>query len=96
MPGKREASIVSCYYGLNGNPPFTLDGQEHFINAKIGIATYPQDGDDVDTLLRNAEAAMYQIDRSSKKNFQFYSADMNASASRKLFLESQLYLFKRN
>jgi diguanylate cyclase (GGDEF)-like protein len=70
--------------------PFTIDGQEVFISGKIGIAVYPQDGEDVDTLIKNAEAAMHHAKQSDSEDFRFYSTSMNANAARKLSLEGLL------
>jgi diguanylate cyclase (GGDEF)-like protein/PAS domain S-box-containing protein len=70
--------------------PFRLDGQEIFITASIGISVYPSDGLDVDTLLKNADSAMYHAKNQGKDNYQFFSPSMNASSLHKLTLENQL------
>jgi diguanylate cyclase (GGDEF)-like protein len=54
--------------------PFILQGQECFITASIGISIYPQDGQDEQTLERNADTAMYQVKEAGRNNFRFYSA----------------------
>ncbi len=69
---------------------YDLEGTVVSISPSIGISLYPADGRDVDTLLKNADAAMYHAKRSGKNNFQFYSADMNAQASQRLALEAAL------
>ena len=60
------------------------------ISASIGIAAFPADGEDADTLLRNADAAMYHAKQQGRNNFQFYTASMNAVALQRLILEAKL------
>nr|WP_255840544.1 EAL domain-containing protein [Pseudomonas benzenivorans] len=70
--------------------PFILEGREFFVTASIGIALSPQDGDELSQLMKNADTAMYHAKERGKNNFQFYQADMNASALERLELESDL------
>jgi len=70
--------------------PFVLSGREFFVTASIGIALSPQDGDDISQLMKNADTAMYHAKERGKNNFQFYQAEMNASALERLELESDL------
>lgn len=71
--------------------PFSLEGHELFISASLGIAIYPIDGNDVDTLLKNADTAMYHAKALGKNNFQFYEQRMNSAALEKLTLENHLH-----
>ena len=70
--------------------PLVIDSQECPLTASIGIATYPDDGADVQTLLKNADIAMYRAKGAGKNNFQFYSARMNIHTIERLGLESRL------
>jgi diguanylate cyclase (GGDEF)-like protein len=70
--------------------PFLLDRHEVFITASIGIAIYPSDGEDVDSLLKNADTAMYHAKDQGKNNFQFYKQSMGATAFERLNLENSL------
>ncbi len=70
--------------------PFVLLGQEFRVTGSVGIATYPQDGLDEQTLTKNADIAMYHAKEQGKNNFQFYSARMNAESLERLTLESSL------
>ena len=70
--------------------PFILEGREFFVTASIGIALAPQDGNELSQLMKNADTAMYHAKERGKNNFQFYQADMNASALERLELESDL------
>jgi predicted signal transduction protein with EAL and GGDEF domain len=70
--------------------PFGVAGQEVFVSASIGLALYPLDGEDGETLIKNAGAAMHFAKDQGRDNYQFYSRAMNATALEKLSLESQL------
>ncbi len=72
--------------------PFVLGGHEVVITGSVGIAAFPSDGDDADTLLRNADAAMYHAKEEGRNNYQFYTASMNAVALQRLILENRLRL----
>ncbi|HEV8136854.1 MAG TPA: EAL domain-containing protein [Pyrinomonadaceae bacterium] len=69
---------------------FELNGQELFATASVGISLFPLDGDDGQTLLKNAGAALYKAKRSGGANYQFYTADIHDRASRRLSLETTL------
>ena len=70
--------------------PFKLYDQEVFITSSVGIAAYPDDGRDVNSLLKNAHSAMYYAKESGRNNFQFYEKSMNKSAYNRLILENEL------
>ncbi|HJV87524.1 MAG TPA: EAL domain-containing protein [Noviherbaspirillum sp.] len=70
--------------------PFMIDGQEMFVTASIGIACYPADGHDADTLLKNADVAMYRAKQRGRNTYQFFTADMNTRAFEQLLLENSL------
>jgi diguanylate cyclase (GGDEF)-like protein/PAS domain S-box-containing protein len=70
--------------------PFDIDGREVYTSASIGIAVHPMDGSDVDTLLRNADAAMYDAKERGRNNFQFYADAMNLRTARRLDIENNL------
>ncbi|MEO7795335.1 MAG: EAL domain-containing protein [Thermoanaerobaculia bacterium] len=70
--------------------PFVLLGQEFRVTGSVGIATYPQDGADEQTLTKNADIAMYKAKELGKNNFQFYSPAINSESLERLTLESSL------
>jgi len=70
--------------------PMYLEGVELFSSASIGIAVYPMDGRDVDSLLRNADTAMYAAKELGRNNYQFFSARMNDQIKEKLRMEGRL------
>ncbi len=67
-----------------------IQRQEIIPQMSIGIAMYPQDGADADTLLRSADAAMYAAKHQGKHHFAFYDAKMTEAASRRMELETEL------
>src|SRR5688572_12390914 len=70
--------------------PMTIEGKELYVSCSAGIALYPQDGADVDTLLKNADAAMYRAKEHGRNNFQFYTSEMNERVNERLALENAL------
>jgi diguanylate cyclase (GGDEF)-like protein len=70
--------------------PIRVAGQEIFVNASIGIAIYPDDGEDLETLLMHADTAMYKAKEHGGSSYQAYSRTMNASALQRLALENAL------
>lgn len=72
------------------NLPFNIQGKELHIGASIGIAAYPEDGDNMETLLKNSDIAMYHAKESGRGNYQFFSAEMNEHATEKQALISSL------
>ena len=70
--------------------PFRIGGHEIFVNASIGIAVYPFDGKDIETLLMHADTAMYKAKEQGGNSYQAYSRSMNATALQRLTLENSL------
>ena len=68
-----------------------LEGQELHVTASIGIALYPQDGDNADQLIKNADAAMYKSKELGKNQFHLYKPDMNSKIMERLNFETGLY-----
>ncbi len=70
--------------------PFFLEGNEVVVTASIGIAVFPADGDDTDTLFKNADLAMYHAKSLGKNTYQYYTESMNQSARERLTVENDL------
>ena len=70
--------------------PFQVSERELFISTSIGIAFYPDDGKDVETLLKNADTAMYKAKEVGKNTFRYYASDMNRKAKERMRLENKL------
>jgi diguanylate cyclase (GGDEF)-like protein len=72
--------------------PLTIEGHEFFLTCSIGVSSYPVDGEDVETLIKHADIAMYRAKQTGRNNFQFYTAKMNEQALERLRLEGDLRL----
>jgi diguanylate cyclase (GGDEF)-like protein len=70
--------------------PFEIGGREVFAGASIGIAMFPEDGEDAETLLRNADTAMYEAKARGRNNMQFFTAALSEASARRLALENRL------
>jgi len=70
--------------------PFEIAGHEIYIGASIGIAVYPDAGEDIEALIKNADIAMYRIKSSGKNGSILFNAEMNGSVTRRHSLEQDL------
>jgi diguanylate cyclase (GGDEF)-like protein len=70
--------------------PFIIAGNEHFLNASIGIALYPEDGKSAEELLRNADTAMYRAKEGGRGRFVYFEERMNVAAVARVNLERDL------
>ncbi len=86
----QAAAVVAQRVIDNISSPFYLAGTELYVTASIGIAIHPQDGKDIDTLLINADAAMYHAKKVGKNNFQSYRESLCAGGMERLVLENDL------
>jgi len=71
--------------------PYVFDGKEMHSSPSIGIAVYPDDGEDGPTLMKNADIAMYHAKDHGRNNVQYFTPAMNAAASERLGLENDLH-----
>ncbi len=69
----------------------TVQGREIYIGSSVGIALFPKDGEDTQTLLKNADAAMYRAKQHDKGGFRFYTEDLNRDALQWLELKQELH-----
>ncbi|WP_228893484.1 bifunctional diguanylate cyclase/phosphodiesterase [Pseudoduganella aquatica] len=93
VPGIRsieEASRVAEKIIESLAVPFPLEGRMLHITPSIGICVYPDDGEDVETLMRHADGAMYHAKASGRNNYQFFTPKMNVSAAQRFELENSL------
>ena len=70
--------------------PFPAGGHALSVQASIGVALFPHDGDDPDTLLKHADAALSRVKEQGRGHYQFFTTDMNRAAFERLVLETQL------
>jgi predicted signal transduction protein with EAL and GGDEF domain len=73
------------------NRPFSLNGQDYYSSTSIGIALYPTDGEDMETLIKNADTAMYKAKESGKNGYMFCSPSMKNQAVETVKLTNNLY-----
>jgi diguanylate cyclase (GGDEF)-like protein/PAS domain S-box-containing protein len=71
--------------------PFNIQDHQLHVRCSIGIAVYPKDGETAETLIKNADAALYRTKQKGKNNYNFYTSTMNAEASEMLRLETFLH-----
>ena len=76
--------------------PFDLDGYEVFTTASIGITVYPEDGPDAETLVKNADAAMYSAKDSGRSGYHFYTRAIYDQAMTAMRMESRLRSAREN
>ena len=70
--------------------PHEVDGAELHVSCSVGIAVYPDDGSEIEALMRNADAAMYQAKSSGRNNAQFFTAQMALHANERMSIENDL------
>jgi diguanylate cyclase (GGDEF)-like protein/PAS domain S-box-containing protein len=73
------------------NGAFVVDGTELVATASIGIVSYPEDGECVTSLLKNAEAAMYQAKKNGKNTIEYYTREFNSRLMERFELETKLH-----
>ncbi len=70
--------------------PLTIDGNEIFVTTSIGVSLYPGDGRDAETLIKNADTAMYQAKEDGRRTYQFFEPAMNVRAVERQSIEGSL------
>ncbi|MGZ5072151.1 MAG: EAL domain-containing protein [Usitatibacter sp.] len=86
----RNASIVAQKILNALRLPLTLGGTEQHVSGSVGIALYPEDGRDAQTLMKNADTAMFHGKGLGKNTYQYFTAQMNIAVKRRMTLESAL------
>jgi diguanylate cyclase (GGDEF)-like protein len=86
-----DASTIAQRILKSLNPGFNIEGHHIHITGSIGIAVYPQDGEDAETLIKNADAALYRAKKGGRNDFQRYMVTINSQACELLALESSLH-----
>ncbi len=92
MNDEKQLSEVARKILSTVGEPFHLSGQDLRITVSIGISAFPLDGEDEQTLVKNADIAMYHAKEGGKNNFSFYSEELNTDSLERLALESSLRL----
>jgi diguanylate cyclase (GGDEF)-like protein/PAS domain S-box-containing protein len=92
MPGFHTAAAAEVARRLIDvfSRPFEVAGHELTVTPSLGISIYPHDGQDLETLLKNADTAMYRAKDIGRNTFQFYATEMNTATLDRLLMESNL------
>jgi len=86
----RAASLVAQKVLNALRPPFPLGASDQHVSASVGIALYPDDGRDAQTLMKNADTAMFHGKSQGKNTYQYFTSQMNVAVKRRMTLESAL------
>ena len=86
----QDATRVAARLLESFREPFAVDAGEFFVTASIGIAVFPDDGMEMEDLLKHADVALYHAKGAGRNTFEFYSDSMNEAAFHRLLLESGL------
>jgi diguanylate cyclase (GGDEF)-like protein/PAS domain S-box-containing protein len=86
-----DAARIAQHISTALKPAFYLHDQELYITSSMGISLYPFNGSDGDTLLKNADAALYRAKEQGRNNYQFYTSAINPQASELLTLDHSLH-----
>ncbi|MBF0189064.1 MAG: bifunctional diguanylate cyclase/phosphodiesterase, partial [Magnetococcales bacterium] len=70
---------------------FVLEGQEVYISGSVGVTVYPDDADNLEDLLKNADSAMYRAKTDGRNAYRFFTPDMHAEAQERMELEKDLH-----
>ncbi|MDP4088525.1 MAG: EAL domain-containing protein [Bacillota bacterium] len=91
IEGKEEVELLSKYLHKVLSSPFLVDGHMFHVNHSSGVVIYPEDGDDFQELLKNADTAMYKSKDSGKGTNSFYHSKMGREAVEKARIEGDLH-----
>jgi diguanylate cyclase (GGDEF)-like protein len=86
-----DAAIAARHIHKWISEPIFLENHKIYIGGSIGIALFPQDGEDSETLLKNADIAMYHAKKIGKGNYQFFHDSMNIKAKKRMEMESYMH-----
>lgn len=90
IKNKADASDRVQYLLNNLRRPWVFGGQSFPISVSMGIVLYPEHGEDLNLLLRNADIAMYAVKRNMKNNYQFYSEELNEKNNKQIKMTNEL------
>jgi diguanylate cyclase (GGDEF)-like protein/PAS domain S-box-containing protein len=90
MENSASAAVIAEKLVRNIGDPYRIEGYDLYTTPSIGIAIFPNDGEDGDILMKNADAAMYHAKSAGRNNFQFFDARMNDAALERLKIEHSL------
>ena len=91
ISGPQSAETVAAKILAATREPYRLADKELFVTSSIGISLYPADGEDAETLMKNADTAMYHIKEQGRAGYCFYTTELSARTVRRFQLESELH-----
>lgn len=86
----RDAALLAGKLVREISRPYRIEEHELYVGSSIGIAVFPEHGEDVDTLLKNSDTAMYQVKEAGRNHFSFFAARMNHMAMERYALGMEL------
>ncbi|MHB8544029.1 MAG: EAL domain-containing protein [Leptospirales bacterium] len=91
LPDRTSALVLGRRLMDHTALPFYIDDSRVDLTVSIGVALYPDDGNDTTSLIRNADIALYQVKREGRNNIQFFSQEMNRIVQNHLMIENELH-----
>jgi len=91
IKSEEDCSIVANKIILNFKNAFSIEGCESFIGTSIGISLFPNDSEDADTLIRNADIALYRVKETERNNYCFYKEEMDQEITNRMSLTNDLH-----
>lgn len=90
IPGAEQAAAAADLLLKAMQEPFELDDKKMYVGASIGVALFPDNGDEFDLLIKNAESAMYYAKDQGRNNYQFFAKDIREATANRFTIESEL------
>lgn len=90
ITGRQEAADIAGHIMQELQKPFAFNGNEFNISCSIGIALYPDDGDQAEDLLKRADTALYTVKSRGRNGFDFFDPTMEAKSLERILLENEL------
>ena len=87
---ERDVAAIASSIVQSSEIPLDVDGRKIHLTASVGIARYPNDGRDVDTLVKNADVAMYRAKREGRNRYCFFTSELNVQVLERLSMEGAL------
>ncbi len=87
---EKDAALIADKIVAALKPPFLIEEHELYVRASIGIALYPEHGSEIDTLIKRADMAMYEVKSKGRDGYVFYSDQLDTKYANRLYMESSM------